>query len=137
MSKNCSIIISTTQPDVSDEPLTETAWGVMKQNGGITCISYEMPGSDGRDAISSRLLIKDGRLEVRRSGGINGTLHFISGKSCTSQIDLGGMCLLVRNETESLKLIETDGGILIHVRYRSYLNDEFISVCEMEIIVRI
>ena len=149
------ITVSTTQFDISDEPVIERAPASYKVVNGSVYISYETAGDaseNGHTAASAaggasadahsgshstRTIIKinEKSLEVRREGAVRGKLKYASGETAVSLLDLGFSVLEVKNITHSIAMLETDDTLAVTVRYDLYINEGFVSDCGMEILL--
>ncbi|MCR5329865.1 MAG: DUF1934 domain-containing protein [Lachnospiraceae bacterium] len=127
--------ISTTQFAVSDEPVVEEASASFRIVNGTRYISYVMPANEDTPAVSTIIRVDEESLEIRRSGGIRGKILYFPGGAASSQLDLGFLSLNITNETEYLKIIEMNDNLAVTVKYKLYINDEFISDCKTEILL--
>ncbi len=125
--------ISTTQFSVSDEPIVEESAASFRIVNGSRYISYVLPADNDRPAISTIIKINEKSLEIRRSGGIRGKVTYSLGGTATSELDLGFYSLTITNETDHLAIFEIEGNLAVTVRYKLYINDEFISDCKTEL----
>ena len=127
--------IRTTQFAVSDEPVVEQAPASFRIVNGTRYISYVLPASENTPAVSTIIRIDEKSLEIRRSGGIRGKILYFLGEAASSQLDLGFLSLNITNETEYLEIIEMNDNLAVTVKYRLYINNEFISDCKTEILL--
>lgn len=127
--------ISTTQFAISDEPVIEEASASFRMVNGTRYISYVIPATGDAPAVSTIIQINEKSLEVRRSGGIRGKVVYSLGEPAHSQLDLGFSCLNITNETDYLAIAQLGGNLSVTLRYKLYINEEFISDCEMEIML--
>ena len=127
--------ISTTQFDVSEEPIVEEASASFRIVKGTRYISYVLPATDETPAVSTIIQINEKSLEIRRSGGIRGKVTYSLGGSATSELDLGFYCLTITNKTDHLAIFEIEGNLAVSIRYQLYINDEFISNCETQLLL--
>ncbi len=125
--------ISTTQFDVSEEPIVEEASASFRIVNGTRYISYVLPATDETPGVSTIIRINEKSLEIRRSGGIRGKVTYSLGGTATSELDLGFYSLTITNETDHLAIFEIEGNLAVTVRYKLYINDEFISDCKTEL----
>lgn len=141
------ISISTTQYDISSEPVLEEAPAAFRIINGSVYIFYESDtdepknsagepharsaGSDFRTIIR----INEKSLEVRREGSIRGKLIYVSGETTASRLDLGFSFLEIMNRTRSVTMLETDASLSVSVRYDLFINGQFISDCVMDILL--
>ncbi|MBO4414404.1 MAG: DUF1934 domain-containing protein [Lachnospiraceae bacterium] len=129
------IRISTTQFDTGSEPVLEEAPASFRIVNGTRYISYVLPADGDQPAISTIIQINEKSLEVRRNGGIRGKVLYFLGEPAHSQLDLGFLSLDIINETDYLAICEINDNLSVTVRYKLYINGEFISNCEMEMML--
>ncbi len=122
--------ISTTQFSVSDEPIVEESAASFRIVNGSRYISYVLPADNDRPAISTIIKINEKSLEIRRSGGINGKVIYSLGEPARSRLDLGFSFLDITNETDYLAIAELGSNLSVTVRYKLFINGEFVSDCE-------
>ena len=122
--------ISTTQFDVSEEPIVEEASASFRIVNGTRYISYVLPATDETPGVSTIIRINEKSLEIRRSGGINGKVIYSLGEPAGSRLDLGFSFLDITNETDYLAIAELGSNLSVTVRYKLFINGEFVSDCE-------
>ena len=127
--------ISTTQFDVSEEPIVEEASASFRIVNGTRYISYVLPATDETPAVSTIIRINEKSLEIRRSGGIRGKVTYSLGGTATSELDLGFYKLTITNETDHLVIFEIEGNLAVNIKYKLFINDEFISNCKTQLLL--
>ena len=127
--------ISTTQFDVSEEPIVEEASASFRIVNGTRYISYVLPATDETPAVSTIIRINEKSLEIRRSGGIRGKVTYSLGGTATSELDLGFYKLTITNETDHLAIFEIEGNLAVNIKYKLFINDEFISNCKTQLLL--
>ena len=127
--------ILTTQYAMSDEPVVEQAPAFLRIINGTRYITYVLPADNGTQAISTIIRIDEQSLEIRRKGGIRGKVLYCLGETASSQLDLGFFSLNITNETEYLEILEMNDNLAVTVKYRLYINNQFISDCKTAILL--
>ncbi|MCR5684130.1 MAG: DUF1934 domain-containing protein [Lachnospiraceae bacterium] len=143
--KNIYIRISTIQHDIDPEPVVEEASASYMERGGSRYVCYRTPSSPAYDSGTTRTILSfDGTaLEIRRSGAVNGTVSYISGKKTKTAMDLGFGIIDIENDTFSIKAVHCasddnsdviddsvrNGLMSIQIDYDLYLNGECVSRC--------
>ena len=127
--------ISTTQFDVSEEPIVEEASASFRIVNGTRYISYVLPATDETPGVSTIIRINEKSLEIRRSGGIRGKVTYSLGGTATSELDLGFYSLTITNETDHLAIFEIEGNLAVNIKYKLFINDEFISNCKTQLLL--
>ncbi|MCR5322718.1 MAG: DUF1934 domain-containing protein [Lachnospiraceae bacterium] len=130
-----NIRITTTQFDVSEEPVVEEASAKLRIIDDIRYINYVLSVNDDTPAVSTLIEIKEKSLRIFRMGGISGRVIYSLGEAASSQLDLGFMCLDITNKTDHLAIFEIDGNLAVNIRYKLYINDAFVSDCETDLVL--
>ena len=145
MKNNCNIRISTVQWDISPEPVVEEAPATYKKLAGSWYACYRVSSGDDDTASTRTVFTFDGTgVEIRRSGAINGSVSYISGKKTKTAMDLGFSEICIENDTFAIKARAADNAAAsgtgdasalfsLSVEYDLYLNGSRISRCTTSI----
>ena len=151
MKANCTVCISTIQWDISPEPVTQEAPASYRKVNGVWNVCYHTPSDNPQLPDHTRTLLSfDGSfIDIRRSGAINGSIQYTSGKKTKTVMDLGFSNICIENDTFSicsgsseslapftLNDCEDTAILFISVEYGLYLNGEYISRCTTTITLK-
>ena len=113
--------------DAESEPIEVTTPGEYYFENGMHCIKYDEI-AEGKDQISN-ILLKAGpdKVEMTRTGFINGELYFSEGKMHTTSYELPFGNIYMTTNTREMNVAFGEDEILIDIDYELSMNDERIS----------
>lgn len=137
MTKDIKVSVSGTQFDIEPTEAVELiTFGDYYNKNGKHYIIYEEVDMEEGDRIKNRIKMTPDKIEVVKTGSLNGQLIFEKGKNHMSYYDTPMGSLLMGVNTNSIHMTEEEDHIKATVRYSLEINYDHISDCEITIDVR-
>ncbi len=97
------------------ERMSQNFSGTLFSKDGLVCLSYREDDSSGLSGTLSVVKIKEDRIELSRSGGINSLMVFSPGKTFSSNYSTpyGSFPLTINTKKVSSSLLADSGEIVI------------------------
>lgn len=97
------------------EKMSQKFSGTLFSKDGLVCLSYKEDDSSGLSGTLSVVKIKDDRIELSRSGGINSLMVFSSGKTFSGNYSTpyGSFPLTINTKKINASLLADSGEIVI------------------------
>ena len=136
MTKEVNVTICGRQHDIGDEPVELTLPGTYYLKNGKHYVLYEEPSDDGGEPIRNRVKIHDGHFEMVKRGAVSSELSFIQNERTSSIYRTGAGDVMMEVETRDIIINEMEHRIHTKVVYALYINEQFISECEVDFKVK-
>lgn len=137
MTKDIKVSVSGTQFELDPaEPIELITFGDYYHKNGKHYILYDEIDLEEGETIKNRIKMTPDKIEVVKSGSLNGQLIFEKGKNHLTYYDTPMGSLLMGVNTNSIRMIEEENHIKATVRYSLEVNYDHISNCEITIDVR-
>lgn len=137
MKKDIKVSVSGIQFEIEPtEPVELICFGDYYNKNGKHYILYDEIDMEEGDTIKNRIKMTPNKIEVTKSGAMNGQLIFEQGKNHLTYYDTPMGSLLMGVNTSSIRMMEEEDHIKATVRYSLEMNYEHISNCEITIDVK-
>lgn len=111
-------ILSEQQFDTHKDTIRQEYIGKLKKMGASKYILHEA------DGIQTMYKTSSNRLFVRRSGEIEQSQEFVTGKKLFSSYTNNGLTLEISTYTEKLHFMDLPNGFVVYLEYLLYINDD-------------
>ena len=136
MTKEVNVTICGRQHDIDDEPVELTLPGTYYLKNGKHYVLYEEPSDDGGEPIRNRVKFHDGHFDIVKRGAVSSALSFIQNERTSSVYRTGAGDVMMEMETRDIIINEMEHRIHTKVVYALYINEQFISECEVDFKVK-
>lgn len=137
LTKDIRVSVAGTQFEVEpNEPVELITFGNYYNKNGKHYILYDEIDPEEGENIKNRIKIGNGKIEVVKTGTLNGQLIFEQGKNHLTYYDTGMGSFLMGVNTDSIRMIEEEDHIRATVRYSLEMNYTHVSDCEITIDVQ-
>lgn len=134
--KKVVVAIAGVQFAVDDnEAIQVVSEGICNKIGDKTYIRYHEKKEDGEGA-QCMLKLSDGMLEIVKKGSYASTLIFKENETTKTIYSTPYGRMTVAVKTTELRVLETDNIIDITVRYDLFINEGFVSDCDVRIKIK-
>lgn len=137
MKKDIKVSVSGIQFEIEPtEPVELICFGDYYNKNGKHYVLYDEVDIEEGETIKNRIKMTPDKIEVVKSGSMNGQLIFEKGKNHMTYYDTPMGSLLMGVNTSSIRMTEEEDHIKATVRYSLEINYDHISNCEITIDVR-
>lgn len=137
MKKDIKVSVSGIQFEIEPtEPVELICFGDYYNKNGKHYVLYDEVDMEEGETIKNRIKMTPDKIEVVKSGSMNGQLIFEKGKNHLTYYDTPMGSLLMGVNTNSIRMMEEEDHIKATVRYSLEINYDHISDCEITIDVR-
>ncbi len=135
MTKDVLITVSGRQFDIGDEPVVLVTRGNYYQKNGKHYVLYEEQPDEHEDIIKNRIKFYDGNFEMVKKGAVSSALRFCIDEKSESVYRTAAGDVLMEVVTSDIDISETENKMRVTVNYKLNINGQFISDCEVEILI--
>ncbi len=135
MTKDVLITVSGRQFDIGDEPVVLVTRGNYYQKNGKHYVLYEEQPDEHEDVIKNRIKFYDGNFEMVKKGAVSSALRFCIDEKSESVYRTAAGDVLMEVVTSDIDISETENKMRVTVNYKLNINGQFISDCEVEILI--
>ena len=135
MTKDVLITVSGRQFDIGDEPVVLVTRGNYYQKNGKHYVLYEEQPDEYEDVIKNRIKFYDGNFEMVKKGAVSSALRFCIDEKSESVYRTAAGDVLMEVVTSDIDISETENKMRVTVNYKLNINGQFISDCEVEILI--
>ncbi len=135
MTKDVLITVSGRQFDIGDEPVVLVTRGNYYQKNGKHYVLYEEQPDEHEDVIKNRIKFYEGNFEMVKKGAVSSALRFCIDEKSESVYRTAAGDVLMEVVTSDIDISETENKMRVTVNYKLNINGQFISDCEVEILI--
>ena len=135
MTKDVLITVSGRQFDVGDEPVVLVTRGNYYQKNGKHYVLYEEQPDEHEGVIKNRIKFYDGNFEMVKNGAVSSALKFCIDEKSESIYRTAVGDVLMEVLTSAIDISTTEDKMCVTVKYKLHINGQFISNCEVEILI--
>ena len=135
MTKDVLITVSGRQFDIGDEPVVLVTRGNYYQKNGKHYVLYEEQPDEHEDVIKNRIKFYEGNFEMVKKGAVSSALRFCIDEKSESVYRTAAGDVLMEVVTSDIDISETENKMRVTVNYKRNINGQFISDCEVEILI--
>lgn len=137
MKKEVFVSLVGIQKDISaDDAIEVTVPSELFERNGTKYIHFEQFDENQRQMCKNTLKIKDHTVELKKTGATNTRMHFEQDRNMMTYYDMPHGSMLLETRTNLVDILELEKEIQITLSYDLYMNEKFLSNCDVAIKVR-